>query len=554
MGKTFVFNAGEAKPPSLGMLTLTQGVFFDGTSNNRRNTEIVKKVKGIDEYHDQTATDEEKEIYQQYAMERNLGSLWLKKTDKTDSSYFNDFTNVARKYMCCDTKKYALYIEGIGTTTKGSDSSSGAGWGRGGTGIIAKVKAGCELLAATIKSGKGDNDTIKFLEIVVDVFGFSRGAAAARNFVYNLQKKAYAPIESWIPGPVYHAKNKIFVDHGGFLIKDHWVKNGLLPPMGHLGTALLDIGIERELVDGMKITLRFLGIYDTVASYDPVNLLPNFKKYINQLHLHELGNPRKAVHFTAMDEHRENFSLTPLKIGIEKEFPGVHSDVGGSYNNGLEVVDGLDTQVVSGLRLLDYKEHLKAEYWYKEEQLKITGGSLQWALKGTRQLKNTYSYIPLHFMVSYFLDTLFTNEENPFVREVEADYSVIEDEILVAAKRRLKPYIFNEKGGEKWTFLPDELWEVQQRENELKQNKKAIQDNFEQVANLASEQSIGAQEEQVDLDVILLDELIIKQFDAQYILRVLRNQYLHWSANKKSIGMAPYTDRRPEENRKRRKF
>ena len=46
----------------------------------------------------------------------------------------------------------------------------------------------------------------------------------------------------------------------------------------------------------------------------------------------------RAVHYTAMDEHRRFFPIThlnteKLKNAIELSFPGAHSDIGGSYNH-----------------------------------------------------------------------------------------------------------------------------------------------------------------------------------------------------------------------------
>lgn len=45
MGKTFVYNTGNPEPSSIGKLNLTYGIFFDGTRNNLKNTEIRKKVE-----------------------------------------------------------------------------------------------------------------------------------------------------------------------------------------------------------------------------------------------------------------------------------------------------------------------------------------------------------------------------------------------------------------------------------------------------------------------------------------------------------------------------
>ena len=48
------------------------------------------------------------------------------------------------------------------------------------------------------------------------------------------------------------------------------------------------------------------------------------------------------VHFTAMDEHRYNFALTKLPGATEKQFPGVHCDIGGAYLTEKETVDEMN--------------------------------------------------------------------------------------------------------------------------------------------------------------------------------------------------------------------
>lgn len=313
-------------PDSPGTLNLAYGVFFDGTLNNRENTEIRKKVEKKGEFRMISASEEELRIYKKYA--------------KKDNSFGNDFTNVARKYMCTDRKNYSLYVEGIGTIDKSDDEGDGYKYGRGITGVVGKVRIGCKDLAEKVKKEKDNSaDITEEIILKIDIFGFSRGSAAARNFAYNLQKDAYLP-RSYYP-PVQGAQ-RIEVDHyeSEFMATEKsWVKDGKLPKYGHLGTALLQAGIARDLIDDMTIIVRFIGIYDTVASYDiTCQLLPSFKKKIRQLHLHEIGIPRKAVHFTAADEHRKNFSLTrfsqvELRTGIERNFPGLHSDIGGSYNH-----------------------------------------------------------------------------------------------------------------------------------------------------------------------------------------------------------------------------
>jgi hypothetical protein len=523
MGKTFVYNIPFIYPPPPGILEITCGLFFDGTRNNRRNTEIRKKVQGIDEYKDIPASQEEREIYEKYG--------------ESNDSYGSDFTNVARKYMCCEKDIYAVYVEGIGTVDEEGDSISGSAWGRGSTGIIEKVRSGCRQLAKRIKEAAKNKNQIKTITVTVDVFGFSRGAAAARNFLYNLQKKAYTP-EVFYP-PVQGAPG-IKIDHSGYSVKESWLKDGQLPPFGHLGTSLLEAGIQREMIEKLRISVRFLGIYDTAASYNPysLSLSTDFKKHIGELHLHELGRFRRAVHFTAMDEHRENFSLTRLEAGkavIEKEFPGAHSDVGGSYNTEPEIIKDIENSGYQPYEKLEqYRQELVKGHWYKEDQIRITDkfgnivtfGGISRKLRGERFLKKEYSFIPLHFMRDHSLDLM---EKYYIEGKIDKDYSIEGDEFLEAAKKYLRPYVMGEEGAEKWTFISDK---------QLEQRKQKHKKDLEQEEQ--PEESPDLPPDEPLYKEIELKEVII--YHPQALLRILRNQYLHWSAKREGIGMDPDND------------
>ncbi|MFT4093786.1 MAG: DUF2235 domain-containing protein [Niabella sp.] len=536
MGKTFVYNTGTAAAAP-GTLQVVSGLFFDGTLNNLRNTEIRKKVegKGIEEYQGQHATEAEKRIFRKYAMERTYRNLWLKKTRVTDDSYGNDFSNVARTYRCADAGSYAVYIEGIGTTNEKGDSTTGYAWGTGETGIIGKVKAGCAKLAQKIKKDydtkrRGDPEhTVETVSIILDVFGFSRGAAAARNFVYNLTLGPYVPKMYY---PAVAGAKGLPADHDHYdFVNDTQLKNGMLPPFGHLGTAMLKAGISRALIEKANVTVRFLGVYDTVASFNPdapvPNPLPMFKTYIGRLHLHDLGAPRRAVHFTAMNEHRENFSLTRLRIGIERNFPGVHSDVGGSYvHNATEEYEQLENNnYISLLGLYEFRKQLIRQYWFKEDQIELH--PVAGTLSTSRKLSNRYSYITLHFMYDYSKDLVGPG----YLRNIPESEYIIDDAIVQEAKDYLQYYTI--EGGKNWEFLSDE--EVAAR--------KARQEMLQSAADATSVQQPADE----NIPVTELEEIVVTARSAQSLLRKLRNEYLHWSARRDGTGMDPNTDRKRRE-------
>ncbi|WP_443937012.1 T6SS phospholipase effector Tle1-like catalytic domain-containing protein [Pedobacter sp. MW01-1-1] len=531
MGTTYVYNAGQAPAKPFGELHLEFGLFFDGTLNNRRNTEIRKKVEHKGEFKDIAATAEEKKIYDKYAEE--------------DNSFGNDFTNVARKTFCC-VEKYQIYVEGMGTLDEKDDVGDGYKYGRGLTGIIGKVQKGCATLADRINKLIKNDEEIGKIYITIDAFGFSRGAAAARNFLYNLQKDAYKP--QLYPAAI--GGQSLEADHDGYGIENDWLKDGLLPPFGHLGTALLMINIDREVIDKIILTVRFLGVYDTVASYDPSTLLfPNFKKHLSKLHLNDIGTPEKAVHFTAADEHRKNFSVTrflPVKLptGIERNLPGVHSDVGGSYNHdalSLAEITRLATEKkedmpnpVEGVSECEYI-HLDAAYmksnlypfqqelieqgWYKEEELSIEA-RWRWVLAGKRYLYRGYSFIPLHFMCDYAIPLVNRNANTLQYDKMFKDYA-LNDDFLESVKKYLKTHTLEE--GKNWELMPP---------------------SYEAIPLKNKETPF------INTDGIMLSEVVIHAHYADSLLKKLRNKYLHRSAKINTLADMLANDANPNRVRK----
>ncbi|QYN48754.1 DUF2235 domain-containing protein [Apibacter sp. ESL0432] len=534
MGKTFVFNSGEARSEP-GELQLTYGLFFDGTLNNRENTRIWKKVRGIDGYGN--PTEEEIEIFEQNAREKKF--LSRKRVDKESTSYLNDFTNVGRKSLSCN-REYTIYVEGIGTQDKKEDKLQGYAYGRGETGITGKVIKGCDFLAEKIKLLKNfidEPDKISEILVTVDVFGFSRGAAAARYFAYNIQKLAYSA----------KVKNGKYLDHEGKEVPEAWVKNGKLPRMGNLGTALLKKKISHELIDNTFIHLRFLGIYDTVVSYDPdALLLPTFKSKIHKLHLDELGRPQKIVHFTSLDEHRKYFPLTRIKPGtnrIERNFPGVHSDIGGSYSNYTET--GSENLLIEKRpkyeleKLIDYRAELIQGGWYTPEQLKIEPKMVtkhsHYSLKGERNLRKEYSYIFLHLM---------REESEPYMGkyympgEMEK-YSLSGNKTLQQAKEYLQLYTM--KWNEDWV-LKSEKEEEEKKLNQATSTKEIKENNLNQADKKnPTEEKTETNHQPIEKE---LEEIYVT--DSDRLLKKIRNYYLHWSSRWGELGNSPNKSRKRE--------
>ncbi|MEC3767393.1 phospholipase effector Tle1 domain-containing protein [Cupriavidus sp. SS-3] len=99
---------------------------------------------------------------------------------------------------------------------------------------------------------------------------------------------------------------------------------------------------------GMKVgnatlDLRFLGIFDTVASVGVADSMPIAKGLMDWADgTMDIENVGKVVHYVAAHEIRQSFPLSTARIGAkaypsntnEFIYPGAHSDLGGGYGPG----------------------------------------------------------------------------------------------------------------------------------------------------------------------------------------------------------------------------
>ncbi|WP_339889398.1 DUF2235 domain-containing protein [uncultured Flavobacterium sp.] len=601
MGTTYVYNTGEDNSEDK-FLQLEFGVFLDGTLNNRRNTEIRKKVYGLEGA--EKATANEKKTYNEEGMERKASNLWLKKTDIDDNSYANDYSNVARMYNCCDSDTYGLYVEGIGTEDEKSDVDAGFMYGSGVTGVRGKVRKACEKLAKRIKSIKNTKGDTKLTKITIDVSGFSRGAAAARNFVYEINSKkpitpqnirvqdGYYPVNPYSQSGMPQKKFKtVKGDSDGKEIDESLLIDGKTPRYGHLGYSLLEKDVlSKEELKELEICIRFIGIYDTVSSYEefgdakmPTLLIKGvrhlvtsyFNNDVEQLQLNNLGGFTKLVHFTAENEHRESFSLTKApKYGfvVERKLPGVHCDIGGSYESGEETVSEIETSNhLPFHKLRKYKEELVKQHWFKDDQIELngqfakilTGGLAYRYITGKRNLKKEYSYIPLHYMEEFGSDYM----KKYIKQSTETKYPLPDEEqVLKQSKSYLRDYVFED--GPSWEFKSDEELEAKKQAKELNEKiekgllvndsySPIVYDNLDPsnyrpnipIENIQNNDLLlnNKQDESVGKGQ-MLKEVVVIGYSQQSLLRKLRNEYLHWSATRAGLGMDPNTNRKRREH------
>lgn len=98
--------------------------------------------------------------------------------------------------------------------------------------------------------------------------------------------------------------------------------------------AALAVHFVNELAD-RGIRTRFLGVWDTVGSFGiPINIGPfQFQKVNIGWKLTLPQTVDHCFHAIALDERRQGFRVTRLEGAYEVFFRGVHSDVGGGNGN-----------------------------------------------------------------------------------------------------------------------------------------------------------------------------------------------------------------------------
>ncbi|MCX7129057.1 DUF2235 domain-containing protein, partial [Aeromonas sp.] len=119
-----------------------------------------------------------------------------------NNSEKNDITNIGKAHRLYlppteTTPTVAVYVEGIGTVKGQDDTKTGAGADKGETSSTSRVEQACRTqIVAEIKEQL--SEILPSIECIhkveFDVFGFSRGASAARQFVNRIDQKGDHPL------------------------------------------------------------------------------------------------------------------------------------------------------------------------------------------------------------------------------------------------------------------------------------------------------------------------------------------------------------------------
>jgi hypothetical protein len=152
------------------------------------------------------------------------------------------------------------------------------------------------LILQRLQEFRENNPEVRIRRLEIDVFGFSRGAAAARHFANDVRKGAKSLLAKALP-----TSDSIFVEGFGWRVQH-------------------------------DVHLNFIGLFDTVPAIVTPFMLDfspgNDRNWGLNLGL-PTGAARKVVQLVARDEHRLNFALIRTENDIV--LPGSHSDIGGGY-------------------------------------------------------------------------------------------------------------------------------------------------------------------------------------------------------------------------------
>ena len=440
-----------SKPPEYqpeNTIILYIGMFFDGTGNNRFNSESLyyTKVKGNNDRikSSEIPTQLSFTLTPEKIKEKDISKINISNRD----SYWNPYSNIVKLHDLYKEKsetdlrtkknKYTLkqYVEGIGTEKYKEDSVGGSSVGRGDTGIIAKVERGIkDLVKEKIAPLPKDK---KIYKIVFDVFGFSRGAAAARHFCNEVKKPAYYVTRTKRdPYDKYDRNARILTDE-----KDLVKHAG-----GILGAELNKIGLKPYEETYNNIEIRFLGLFDTVVSDLVVKenigykIAPFFngipiiaQEYLEDIKTNISGlGIKKVFQIVANDEWRANFAYTPTEDGYTLYMLGAHSDIGGGYAelDKYTSILGFFDATKGGEEIFKQQEKIQKyfidnnyckenEIWFEKIYEHTSGFYIEssptettpiyekisghYILKTSRYISNKYSLVPMYVMLQKAID------------------------------------------------------------------------------------------------------------------------------------------------------
>lgn len=232
-----------------------------------------------------------------------LDGTWNDETGEKGDGLVTNIVHLFRIFKNDGNKQVVRYHRGVGNDN--DNGWIGNKWkGADGKGVGSIVERAYARLVQDWQNGDR-----------IYIFGFSRGAAAARLLASKINNEGIPSSVEISLAPKENKETKVIEQHVAGIV---------------FGTG-----------DTKKVDIEFLGVWDTVSALGLFNnILSTFGLRKKDLFTdqHIAANIQRAVHLVGIDETRKAFkpSLMNHKKDITHEvwFPGVHSDLGGSYLEG----------------------------------------------------------------------------------------------------------------------------------------------------------------------------------------------------------------------------
>lgn len=472
----------ETPPPiKKKPLEIRISVFFDGTGNNRGNIQ-AREGSGNTAVYDRVRAQnaDNPGAYGSFeAGYSNVSILEEQYQSTTECKIHQSFyiEGVATRDIRRVAERYESELktdEAFRQTRAGhnqsprqidvqTDSNYGNAAALGSTGLYPKIDKAfndirnwfrSKVLDQEIDGEKITSRDYEITKFVVDIFGFSRGAATARHFAHHILEGT---------------RNVL-------TISDYITPFAPpVPTVEHLEMMNLKDALEAYDISVTEdaIQIGFVGVFDTVSSY-----IVALTSDVKMLYLDEIKKARKVYHLAAAEEHRACFSLTNIKaaknagVGEEYFLPGVHSDIGGGYRdlgeeeerydlmNDSKVAIAFYQLTRTGSLTMDYKAFIKLiesegwytttdnDRWFTPQENAAEKGEM-WlekdrsggiifddvALKVHRtQIAHDYRRIPLQLMAE-----AMEKEDFVFKGELKSNYSVPGE--LSSIEGRIRSYV-----------------------------------------------------------------------------------------------------------------
>ena len=269
------------------------GLFFDGTNNN---------------------------------MKRDMPS----KSHSNVVVLFNAHRNDQSEY-------FRYYVPGVGTEFKeigeNAETDAGKAYAAGGE---ARIHWGMlQVLNAVSHASTGGDDLLeegKMKELVTSTSGLATWWRLSDDKMINV----FADLQQQLLTKIKSARPRI--------TKVHLSVFGFSRGAAEARTCCQWIRKATKMKVGYaELNMRFLGIFDTVASVGLADSSPVGSGFMDWADgTMDIGDFEKVTHFVAAHEIRQSFPLSTARIGAKnypkntKEYiyPGAHSDIGGGYGPG----------------------------------------------------------------------------------------------------------------------------------------------------------------------------------------------------------------------------